>query len=133
MVEVSELLKPDTVIAVVGASRHKEKYGYKVYAQLLKEEYEAYPINPNADEIDGHKVYHSLAELPKKTDLVITVVPPAVTEKLLPEVKKEGIRYVWMQPGSESGKALQMCKELGLECIHDLCYIQNGLKVEFSV
>ncbi len=133
MVEISTLMRKDNVIAVIGASRHKEKYGYKVFMQLLKEDYKVYGVNPNTDEIEGHKIYSSLQALPEKPDLVITIVPPQVTEATLPKIAELGIKNVWMQPGSESPKALEECKRLGLNCIHDLCYVRDGLKMEFSL
>jgi predicted CoA-binding protein len=52
---------------------------------------------------------------------VDTVVPPAVTEKIVVECKELGIARVWMQPGSESEKAINFCAENNIKVVHDMC------------
>jgi hypothetical protein len=39
----------------------------------------------------------------------------------LEEVKTLEIKNVWLQPGAQSDKAIQFCKENTIECIHDAC------------
>jgi acyl-CoA synthetase (NDP forming) len=76
--------------AVVGASTNKEKYGYLCYASLKAHGRTVYPINPRADAIDGDKCYPSVSDLPEKPDVVVAVVPPAITEKLVDEMGRPG-------------------------------------------
>ena len=66
--------------AVLGASRDKDKYGYKVYRKIKAAGYTVYAINPNADEIDGDPCYPSLDNTPEPIDCLVTVTPPEVTE-----------------------------------------------------
>jgi predicted CoA-binding protein len=54
-------------------------------------------------------------------DVVDTVVPPTVTEAIVKECKELGIARVWMQPGSESEKALNFCAENNIKVVHDMC------------
>ncbi|RME80237.1 MAG: CoA-binding protein [Methanobacteriota archaeon] len=131
MAGISQLLEKERVIAVVGASRNKDKYGYKVFHTLKEKSYRVYAVNPNASEIDGVRAYHSIKELPEKADLVIIVVPPHIAKKVVREAKEQGISNVWLQPGSEDEGVLALCKELSLNCIHGLCYIRDGLKTDF--
>lgn len=118
---IKKFLRKENIFAVVGVSRDKKKYGYKVYKNLKEAGYKVYPINPNCDEIDGKKCYHFISELPEKPDVVDIVVPPAVTEKILIKCKELGIRKVWVQPGSESKKALNFCKKNNIEVICNVC------------
>lgn len=104
--------------AVVGASRDPEKYGYKVFMSLVRAGYQAYAVNPRAEDIEGHRVYGSLAELPEPPECVVTVVPPAVTEKAVSAALDLGVAAVWMQAGSESPAAVEQCAERGVHCIH---------------
>lgn len=115
------------VIAVVGASRNPEKWGYKVFVTLLKRfpNAKVYPVNPKASEIAGYKAYPSLSALPEKPDLVITVVPPKVTEKVVDEAIKLGVKKIWMQPGSESDEAIRKAQEAGIFVIHHACIVET--------
>lgn len=92
------MINKDFLYAVVGASNNKEKYGYKVFKDLLDGGYKVIPINPNEKEILKTDVYPTLSATEKKIDVVIFVTPPVVTEKILEEVKQLKIQNIWMQP-----------------------------------
>ena len=109
------------VWAVVGVSQDPAKYGNRIYRSLLASGYEVYPVNPKGGEIDGATVYTSLADLPQPPEVVDLVVPPAVTEQVVKEVKGLGLARVWMQPGSESETAIAYCHQHGIEVVHDAC------------
>jgi len=118
---IREILNKKNVIAVVGVSRNPEKYGHQVYKDLKEAGYKVYPVNPNAEEILGDKCYPSLESLPVKPDIVNLVVPPKVTEEVVKTCRKLGITKVWMQPGSESEKAIEFCNANGIDLIHGVC------------
>jgi predicted CoA-binding protein len=118
---IHDFLRKENVFAVIGVSENPEKYGHKVYKDLKAAGYTVYPVNPHVDEVLGDKCYPSLSELPEKPDVVDTVVPPAVTEKIVEECKALGIDKVWMQPGSESEQALTFCQQNKIRVVHDAC------------
>ena len=120
---IAEFIDKKNVIAVVGASRNPEKYGHKVYKDLKEAGYKVYPVNPNASEILGDKCYPNLESLPERPDVVTVVVPPRVTEKIVKACKDLGIWRVWMQPGSESDRAIQFCRDAGIKVVHGVCII----------
>jgi len=126
---IKEFLRKENIFAVVGVSRDKKKYGYKVYKNLKEAGYKVYPINPNANEIDGEKCYSALSKLPEKPDVVNLVVQPRVTEQIVKECKKLGIRKVWMQPGSESKKAVNFCQENNIEVVYNICVMLERKKL----
>ncbi len=107
--------------AVVGASNNPEKYGYKVLKNLRESGYTVIPVNPKEDDIQGIKAYKTLKSYNGTIDVVIFIVPPAVTEEVLEELNLLKIKKAWMQPGSESKKAIEYCKSRNIECIHDMC------------
>ena len=115
------MIDKKNLYAVVGASNNEEKYGYKVFKDLLDAGYKVLPINPSEKEILGQKVYATLSEVKENIDVVIFVTQPIVTEKVLEEVKKIGIKNVWLQPGAQSDAAIQFCRKNNIECIHDAC------------
>jgi len=118
---IREFLDRRNVFAVVGASRDPQKYGYQVYRDLKSAGYKVYPVNPNAQEVLGDKCYPSLKELPAKPDVVVTVVPPQVTELVVEECKELGVRKIWMQPGSESERAVEYCEKNNIAVVHGAC------------
>jgi len=118
---IEEFLNKKNLIAVVGASKDPEKYGHRVYRDLKSGGYKVYPVNPNAEEILGDKCYPSLETLPEKPDVVDVVVPPKVTEEVVKDCNRLGIKRVWMQPGSESETAIKFCKDNNIAVIFEKC------------
>ncbi len=116
------------VWAVVGASRDPARYGYRIFTALLAAGYTAYPVNPSADEIAGHRAYASLADLPEKPGVVDTVVPPAVTRRIVEQAAEQGIGLIWMQPGSESDEAIALAEERGIRVVHHACAMVASLR-----
>ena len=119
--EFKEFLDKKNVIAVVGASDNREKYGNIIYRDLRDAGYKVIPINPKVDFVEGDKCYHSLSEVPIKIDVVDTVVPPHITMEIVKECKKLGIDKVWMQPGSESDEAVIFCKDNNINVVYENC------------
>jgi predicted CoA-binding protein len=119
--DFKSFLDKKNVIAIVGASDNREKYGNIIYRDLRDAGYKVIPVNPRADTVEGDKCYHTLSDIPTKVDVVDTVVPPHITEQIVKECKKIGITKVWMQPGSESEEAIVFCKDNGIEVIYENC------------
>ena len=118
---IDEFLERRNIFAVVGASRDRRKYGHQVYRDLRNAGYNVYPVNPSADAILGDKCYPTLESLPEKPQVVDLVVPPKVTNQIVKICKNLGIEKVWMQPGSESERAISFCRKEGIEVIHGVC------------
>jgi uncharacterized protein len=111
----------DKEIAIVGVSSRPEKFGYKLFKDLLEQGYKVKGINVRGGIVLGHKIYRSLDELENPPDLVITVVPSQVTEKIVEDAKKIGIKEIWMQPGSESENAINKAKGYGMKVTYNAC------------
>lgn len=82
------LFMPKTV-AIVGASSTSETIG-NTFLRRIKEygfKGDIYPIHPKADEIDGCKVYPSLAETPKPVDYAFIAVGAASVAKVIASAK----------------------------------------------
>lgn len=105
--------------AVVGASTNREKYGNKVLRAYFQSGREAWPINPKEAEVEGHTAYADLASLPSVPRGLSIITPPAVTEKVVAAAADLGVEFVWMQPGAESPKAIEIAEERGLRVIAD--------------
>ena len=124
------MLDKNNIIAVVGASRNPEKYGHRVYVDPKQAGYKVYPVNPNADEVLGDKCFPSLTSLPRKPDVVNLVVPPPVTEQTVQECRQLSVTMAWMQPGSESEKAIKYCRENGIQVVHGECIMVQRRRLQ---
>lgn len=103
--------------AVVGASADREKYGNKVLRVYMQRGRPVYPVNPRAPQIEGLEAFASLAALPQTPHGVSIVTPPAISEQVVEEAARQGIRHLWMQPGAESDQAVARAAALGLALI----------------
>ena len=125
---LTEFLNKNNAVAVIGVSTNPKKWGSKIYKILKSSNFNVYPINPKYKKIDNDVCYSGLKTLSKKPDVVITVVPPRVTEQIVKACKKIGISKVWMQPGSESEKAINFCKSNNIKIVYNTCFVADGLK-----
>jgi predicted CoA-binding protein len=128
---IKRFLNKKNIFAVVGASKLKEKFGNQVYFDLKNSGYKVYPINPNANTIFGDKCYPNLKKLPIIPDVVNIVVPPKITEKTVEECNDLKIKKVWMQPGSESEKAIDFCKKNGIEILFNVCVMLERKNIDY--
>jgi uncharacterized protein len=115
-------------IAVIGVSKRPEKYGYKIFSSLLNSGFHVSGVHPQTGELFGRKIYKSLEETESVPDMVITVVPPESTEKIVEQCQKLGIKEIWMQPGSESEAAVKKAKEYGMDVVFNACFmVKNNI------
>lgn len=115
-------------IAVAGVSENPEKFGYKIFVDLLEAGYSVFAVGVRGGTVNGKPVYKTLSDLPEKPDLVITVVPPVGTDKIVDDCIKLGIKEVWMQPGSQSFEAKTKAEEAGIKVTYRGCFmVQEGV------
>ena len=81
-------------IAVIGASRNRQKIGHLIFNNLVNSNFQGkiYPINPKAKKILGHKALPSILGLPSPVDLAIIVVPAKIVPLVLEEVGQSGTK-----------------------------------------
>ncbi len=107
------LLEPSHV-AVIGASRNPSNLGRRVLQALQSAGFKGplYPVNPQAGEIGGLKVYTSALELPRGVDLAVVAVPARAVLEVVDDCAAAGIKsLVILTAGfaevDEQGRALQ--------------------------
>ena len=107
------MLEPQAV-AVVGASRTPGSIGRRVLRALTAGGFAGpvYPINPNADELDGLRCYPSLAAAPRGVDLAVVAVPRGLVLDVVDECAAAGVKSLvvitagFAETGAD-GRALQ--------------------------
>jgi len=111
--EIDEFLKAEA-FGVVGASSDRSKYGNRVLRCYQEHGLKAVPVNPKEKEIEGAACVASVLDLPAGVASISVITPPSVTERVVEQAAKKGIRNVWMQPGAESPRAIAFCREVVL-------------------
>ena len=117
---IEEFMKQKN-IAVVGASRNKDKFGTAIYRELKTNGYKVYAVNPNADMVEGDRCYAGLGALPAKVDGVIVCIPPTQSLAVIEETARLGIKNLWLQQGANSPEGEAKAKELGLNLVSGEC------------
>jgi acetyl coenzyme A synthetase (ADP forming)-like protein len=86
------LFRPKS-IAVVGASRNREKIGNIILRNLIATyRGKIYPVNNKAEEIEGMKSYKTLKEIPEDVDLAIISVPRQFAVEVMEDAVEKGVK-----------------------------------------
>ncbi len=113
-----------TPFAVAGASTDPAKYGNKVLKMYLRHQMAVHPINPKGGQIEGLTAYPDLDSLPEPIHGLSIITPPKVTEKVVEDAIRLGIKHIWMQPGAESPTAVASAEAAGINLIaHGACIL----------
>ena len=105
------------VVAVIGASRHREKFGNRAVRAFSEQGYTVIPINPHEREIEGLRAYASVLDVPGPIDMASFYVPPEIGVRIIEDVAKKGITEVWLNPGSESDALIARARILSIRPI----------------
>ncbi len=105
------------VVAVVGASNNRQKFGNKAVRAFLRGGYEVVPIHPHETTIEGLRVYRSVLDVPGTIDMASFYVPPDIGEQVIEDVARKGIAEVWLNPGAESDALIAKARALSIHPI----------------
>lgn len=105
------------VVAVIGASSDRRKFGNRALRAYVQQGYTAIPINPNEREVEGLKTYASVLDVPGPIDMATFYVPPDVGERVIAEVAQKQIPEVWFNPGAESDELIARARALAIQPI----------------
>jgi predicted CoA-binding protein len=105
------------VVAVIGASNDRSKFGNRAVRAYLQQGYTVIPINPHENEIEGLKAYKSVLDVPGTIDMASFYVPPEIGQQVMDDLAKRGVAEVWLNPGAESDRLIRHAKTLHIEPI----------------
>ena len=105
------------VVAVIGASSNRNKFGNRAVRAFRQQGYTVVPINPNEVEVEGLKAYRSVLDVPGAIDMASIYVPPEIGEQVIGEIAQKGIAEVWLNPGAESDELIKRAKALNIHPI----------------
>lgn len=89
-------------VAVLGASRNRQRYANRAVRALQQHGYDVLPINPAHEEIEGLPVVPGLSALQRQVHTLTVYVGPRHIAPLIDEVVAACPRRVILNPGTES-------------------------------
>jgi len=118
-------------VAVTGVSRNPQSHGSNVVYQRLRQRgYAVFPVNPNADQVEGDTCYHDLKSIPGGVDWVVIGTKPETAAATMQECADLGIRRVWMHRGPGAGSVSHSAAEHGRQ--HGITVIEGGCPCMFG-
>lgn len=105
------------VIAVVGASRNRAKFGNKALRAFRRQGYTVVPVNPHETEVEGERAYSSVLDYPGTIDEATMYVPPEVGLQVVEELAQKGVPAVWFNPGADGPAVVERARALGIRPI----------------
>lgn len=113
-------------VAVIGASSNRNKFGNKALRAFEHQGYTVIPINPNESEVEGHRTYASVLDVPGAIDMATVYVPPEVGVRVMEDLAKKEIPEVWLNPGADDPTVVSRARALGLRTIQACSIIGIG-------
>jgi predicted CoA-binding protein len=110
-------------IAVCGATPRREKWGYRVFRRLVDEGYDAIPVHPLAQTVDGIPAYESLDDVPGAVEAVSVITPPSASVEIVRLAAELGKPTCWFQPGASSPEVIEEARRLGVPTIDGPCVL----------
>jgi predicted CoA-binding protein len=100
------------VVAVIGASNNRQKFGNRAVRAFQQEGYTVIPINPHEAEVEGLRAYASVLDVPGAIDMASVYVPPEVGERVMEEIAQKRIPEVWLNPGADGDRVIARARAL---------------------
>jgi predicted CoA-binding protein len=113
-------------VAIIGASRNRRKFGNKALRAFEHKGYRVLAINPNEREVEGHRTFASVLDVPDQIDMATVYVPADVGVRVMDELANKGIAEVWLNPGADDEDVVARAKKLGLNVVQACSIIAIG-------
>ena len=105
------------VVAVVGASRDRHKFGNKAVRAFRDAGHTVIPINPHETEVEGLRTYASVLDVPGPIDMATVYVQPGTIFGLFDEFERKKIPEIWLNPGADDDPVVERARALGLNVV----------------
>jgi predicted CoA-binding protein len=102
------------VVAIIGASNDRRKFGNKALRAFRAQGYTVIPINPHEIVVEGEPAYRTVLDYSGPIDEATFYVPAAAGLTAIEDVAKKGIKTVWLNPGADAPEVIARAHVLGL-------------------
>jgi predicted CoA-binding protein len=114
-------------VAVIGASTNRNKFGNKALRAFARQGYNVVPIHPRASEVEGHRAYTSVLDVPGHIDIVTVYVPSGPGVGIMDQLAQlTGVEEIWLNPGADADVVVARARELGLKTIQACSILAIG-------
>ncbi|HKT86869.1 MAG TPA: CoA-binding protein [Candidatus Sulfotelmatobacter sp.] len=111
--------------AMVGISRDPKDFSVSLFEELCRHGYDVVPVNPKTPNVQGKSCYARVQDIQPPVEAALLMTSPAHTEAVVADCAAAGIRKIWMYraagAGAVSEKAVEFCREHGMEVIPGEC------------
>ena len=104
-------------VAVLGASNKPERYSHQAVDLLAHKGHAVFPIHPALAEIDGHRVFKKLADIPVPLHTVTLYVSPALSSGLAGDILAARPTRAIFNPGTENPELEKKLAAAGIEVV----------------
>ncbi len=111
-------------IAIIGASKDRDKYSNKAVRAYVSSHHVVFPVNPNEREIEGLKCYNSVLDIPMDVECASIYLPYEIGMKVADDILKKGIKNVILNPGADNPELLDKFNALGINTLRT-CSIRH--------
>ena len=118
---IDSLKNKKNLIALIGASNDKNKYGNKILLDFVSKGHNVVPVNPKEPTIAGLKSFNNVSELSEKPSIINFVVPPNIGYQLTKDLVESDYDNFWYQPGAESEEISALLDTKNKNYIDDKC------------
>jgi predicted CoA-binding protein len=105
------------VVAVIGASNDRRKFGNKAVRAFRRQGYTVVAVNPQEPTIEGEPAYASVLDYPGVIDEATLYVQPEVSLEVLEDIARKRIPAVWLNPGADDPRVVARARALGIRPI----------------
>jgi predicted CoA-binding protein len=111
------------IVAVIGATDHKEKFANRAIKLLKKKGHSVVPVNPLYEEVDGLHCFKSLNECGEAIDTITVYLNPEKTSSYIEDIITVNPKRVILNPGTENPLLEKRLEDAGISVIRDCTLI----------
>lgn len=115
-------------IAVIGASKDKEKFSNKCVRAYNSKGYNVYPVNPNETEIEGLKCYSNIMEIKENIDIVSIYLNGENSHKVVDSIIEKKPSLVYINPDAADNQVEWKIKNAGIRVKKECSILAIGIR-----
>jgi predicted CoA-binding protein len=112
-------------LALIGVSRDPKHFSRAVLRAFLERGYDAIPVNPLADEIEGLRCHRSIADVRPPVEAALLMTPAWRSVVVVEACLSAGVRRIWLHRGAGSGavsaNAVALARGAGVDLVAGEC------------
>ena len=123
--DIKKILQDYRQICVIGLSPDPFKPSHSVPMFMASNGYEIVGVYPGKDEIKGHKIYPTLADVPadKRTFVNVFRRSEKIPEVVDEVIRLGGTKILWLQLGISHPEAEKKAEDAGILVVSNRCLL----------